>query len=951
MRPVIILFLLAVLSLSGISFSLADVSNCSVLSSPDTYVLNRSLNGSPNDADPFGDGACMHISSSDVILDCNGYNITGNTSVGNTVGILLNGPFTNVTVKNCPKIWGYDYCMAFSGSNDSFVINNTVRNCSSFALYLGPDSHGFLIANNSAYDNPSFVFYLEVDSTGNTLINNTAGSSSFTGFELEVGSDYNALVNNTACNTIYGFSMYSSFNNLTNNTACNNSGAGFYLAGSSDNNLSGNRATGSPAGFYLESDACNNLLAGNLAYNNTGSGFFIDMPVGIAFTNNTLAGNAAYDNSENGFVLERNANNTLVNDSAYANALSGFYLVYSSNNTLLDCSAHSNSLAGVYVDGSNATLLRGHYYNNSADFLVNTTFAEADTFINVSNIIFDNPSGSFQNFTNLSLNDSVEPNMTYSISWASIPGALPAGYAAFAGKYVNITALDGTPSIDSVAWMWTSGELAGYDASMLRLLKFNASGWSRVNDTPDTSGNTLSLAGMGSFSTFAILQLDGTTVPSVTLNSPADTFMFTPDAMTFSFTAVDNVSAILNCSLYLDSVFSQSNPAVANATPAEFVVTGIGLGSHTWSVDCMNGENNTGTSAMWHFARTTEAAPTRPPAPSETLNVSLVPGCNGFTVNVTIDGVPVQDAFVSVEGAAPGASAYTGANGLAFFSGCGMDVEAVAVKSGAVGTANGSLQCACPGCSSDSGCPGGEACRNSTCIPAECTSDGQCAEWQQCDKTPGAATGFCKNQTSRPEGGSGLPLSSCTSDEQCLSGQSCGSGGCSNVTGKCGYVANHTWVAYACGPDDGCPACPPGSSCSGHQCVPELNIIAPSTGFVGEAVAVRVMEGAGSCGNCTLNWSLPSGLAGSGNTDANGMMMLPLYEKGLYTITIARNPLKFATVNALSRPAPSEAVPPASVAPQAGPYGGLCAFLLAAIIIGATLYYLRWRDRGKKAFK
>ncbi len=93
--------LLAVLLLIVASYG-ATISSCSAISSPGYYELTNNVAGSffvPS----LGQNVCLHINSGDVILDCKGFSVSANvpsSSVGYTA-VAIEGPFSNVTVRNC----------------------------------------------------------------------------------------------------------------------------------------------------------------------------------------------------------------------------------------------------------------------------------------------------------------------------------------------------------------------------------------------------------------------------------------------------------------------------------------------------------------------------------------------------------------------------------------------------------------------------------------------------------------------------------------------------------------------------------------------------------------------------------------------------------------------------------------------------------------------------------
>ncbi|MEM2908530.1 MAG: NosD domain-containing protein, partial [Candidatus Bilamarchaeaceae archaeon] len=121
---------------------------------------------------------------------------------------------------------------------------------------------------------------------------------------------------------------------------------------------------------------------------------------------------------------------------------------------------------------------------------------------------FDNPSGNFENYTSLSITDVVDPDTAYSIDWTTNESNLPPRFRSFQNKYVKIKAENGAVSIDYISWHWLEDELLGgyYDENSFELWGYNNSLWTRLNDTPDTSTNTLSLADLNPSSDYGILE-------------------------------------------------------------------------------------------------------------------------------------------------------------------------------------------------------------------------------------------------------------------------------------------------------------------------------------------------------------------------------------------------------------------------------------------------------------
>lgn len=60
------------------------------------------------------------------------------------------------------------------------------------------------------------------------------------------------------------------------------------------------------------------------------------------------------------------------------------------------------------------------------------------------------------------------------------------------------------------------------------------------------------------------------------------------------------------------------------------------------------------------------------------------------------------------------------------------------------------------------------------------------------------------------------PEPECEDDLSCAENQYCSGGSCLNLTGDCGFTANHTWFVYECCSDSACGA---GFGCRNNSCV------------------------------------------------------------------------------------------------------------------------------------
>jgi hypothetical protein len=180
-----------------------------------------------------------------------------------------------------------------------------------------------------------------------------------------------------------------------------------------------------------------------------------------------------------------------------------------SNVTIRNCPGVSAYTYGIHLYTSNTSISNSSVFNDSAaGFAVNNSLATATT-INLTGAIFRNATGgAASNFTNLSINDSVAAASAYQINWSAVPaGSLPWGIESFMGKCVNISTTNGTAAIDVINWFWADSELTGFNESKLEIWKSNSSGWTLLNLSADTAGNTLGLSALdpGASGVFCVL--------------------------------------------------------------------------------------------------------------------------------------------------------------------------------------------------------------------------------------------------------------------------------------------------------------------------------------------------------------------------------------------------------------------------------------------------------------
>ncbi|MEW6722740.1 MAG: right-handed parallel beta-helix repeat-containing protein, partial [Candidatus Micrarchaeota archaeon] len=567
---------------SALSFSVNNVTECMEISSnaDPLYQLVNGLAGA-NQSTPGGT-ACVYITASDIVLDCNGFPITNNGTIF-SVGIIASLA-SNVTVQNCPSVSNYTNGVYIYNTNDSLVSNVTAHNnTNGFQLNSGS---GNTVSGNTAFHNSDIGFSLDSGFQGNLVSGNLAYNNTFRGFAALLNSNntfdaniahnnptdgffLNAvndseltdntayengngiqilsstgiiLDNNTAYNNSNGFVVFSSSGNfLIENKAFDNGDGsfegGFQLTFSHNNTLNQNNASGNFEGFRLGSSSSNNLSDNSVSGGTSGIILF------SGSANNTLDGNtvtgtsgsAIFTGDNNIFTdntvtscfqgISLGANNVLTGNTVSGIAAFGGFRMESAshNNVLTDNTVFSSNRGLEILGANNTTVTNMHMYNNSfVDFLTSAD-SGGDRFSTLSGLVFDRPAGDFTDFTNLSITDNLENGSVYSIEYTANPGSSPtANHISFANKFVSI--VNSTPglSIDSIIWHWDDSELTSYNENNFELWKLNGSAWTLLNDTPDTGANTLSLTGLSNFSTFGIFDSASNVTDCINITSPGN---------------------------------------------------------------------------------------------------------------------------------------------------------------------------------------------------------------------------------------------------------------------------------------------------------------------------------------------------------------------------------------------------------------------------------------------
>ncbi|MGC9309749.1 MAG: right-handed parallel beta-helix repeat-containing protein, partial [Candidatus Nanoarchaeia archaeon] len=317
------------------------------------------------DIDSTGESdTCINITANDIIFDCDGYSITGDSSIDAIYAENVN----NITVKNC-NIRGFITGTLFKDVNNSFIDNinysNIIPSIEIERTSLNDYDHNNTISNIFAEDG-SYALYLE-QASGNTIINLTANNFDDKGIDIYNSSrNYfnNIIIDNTAYEGIY--SHDDSDNNTFENIFINDSIDGmdfvdgeFLVFNNITSKNNGNPFGGDAYGFYLEN--IDNSEFNNLTIDdNDGSGIL------FKGTENNTFNNIGVDGNKIGFDFYGVNKNNIFTD-IYINDSSGVGMNFRSdtyNNIFRDGSIENTVNQDINIDDSSN-------YNNS---FINVTY-------------------------------------------------------------------------------------------------------------------------------------------------------------------------------------------------------------------------------------------------------------------------------------------------------------------------------------------------------------------------------------------------------------------------------------------------------------------------------------------------------------------------------------------------------------------------------------------------
>ncbi|MFZ5500892.1 MAG: right-handed parallel beta-helix repeat-containing protein, partial [Candidatus Micrarchaeota archaeon] len=380
----------------------------------------------------------------------------------------------------------------------------------------------------TTYNENKFKLWKYNATDGWTLLNDTPDTTGNTLrlFNHVPGSDYGIFENQNCPVIAYNGTYTQTFNyEGAPNPATPLSGPACVVISASNvtfdcngYNITNNVTAGSTIGIFV-----NNSINVTVKNCPAVSGYSSDLY--IYYSNSSLFQNITAYNASTGVISSYATNNTFRDITVRDTSLYGFYLLRSPGNNASDITVYNSTGVYVYLNSHDNLFTNLSLYNNSYGLRIaladNVNVSGAHIYrngydvnltgsgsVNLTHVIIDNPAGDYQNYTNLSLVDTLSSSTGYTINWTINSTVLPVNRLSFAQKYVNISSFVGTISIDSITWHWLDAELGTtYNESRFELWKYNATfGWTLLNASPATTANTLSISNHNPGSDYALLQ-------------------------------------------------------------------------------------------------------------------------------------------------------------------------------------------------------------------------------------------------------------------------------------------------------------------------------------------------------------------------------------------------------------------------------------------------------------
>ncbi|MEM4332354.1 MAG: right-handed parallel beta-helix repeat-containing protein [Candidatus Micrarchaeia archaeon] len=296
--------------------------------------------------------AIIGITSSNVILDLNGYNVRDGAT-----GVYVVPGLKNITIMN-GTIFNTTRAIVVNSSNNTHIRGVVIYNIST-GIYLDP-SYNNTIIGNMIFNGTQYGIEMD-NSHNNTVANNTIFSIlAGTGIYSKDGSN-NTFLNNTIYNCTYGINIeYGTRDRVTLNDIYNfTNGAGIRIENSAHALVNLNR---------IHSFGSRGALIISTNYSAFNNNRFYNIPnICVEITQNSdhnqVSGNN-FTRCDLAFISEWNINNLTLSNSNVSNCLYGIWLIDTNQSELIGTSIY-NTPQGFAVNASSHINFTGSWVVNS----------------------------------------------------------------------------------------------------------------------------------------------------------------------------------------------------------------------------------------------------------------------------------------------------------------------------------------------------------------------------------------------------------------------------------------------------------------------------------------------------------------------------------------------------------------------------------------------------------
>ncbi len=135
--------------------------------------------------------------------------------------------------------------------------------------------------------------------------------------------------------------------------------------------------------------------------------------------------------------------------------------------------------------------------------------------------------------------------------------------------------------------------------------------------------------------------------PNISLNVPIDKYNSSNSWVLFNFTAIDKFDNSMNCSIYINGTFNQSNTSTQNNTPTTFNISGFSDQWYSWNITCIDYSDNVNWSNTQTFRVDTVNPNLVLDGPTNQSKVK-----EGNWINLTVnDSYALDTVWYSIDGA------------------------------------------------------------------------------------------------------------------------------------------------------------------------------------------------------------------------------------------------------------------------------------------------------------